>query len=226
MTNRQSFHIYKILEDFSKEFISFDYTPKFQLIKNYYLSKNDINNILKENSKLIQALYNRDENIIYSILKKNDFDIKDFTSAQTEENINIKNCKQTPLPIQARYVLKGYNYLRINEVKEKKDKLIETFNSRAFDNSVFPQITKMALSFENKSFFLSSSIALKTCSTKEQYMLFYKLLAYYFRLNNEINLNTVCLSISNSFANSSNNVDIESINKIDAILIEKAAYTR
>ena len=33
MTNRQSFHIYKIIEDFSKNFISFDYSPKFRLFK-------------------------------------------------------------------------------------------------------------------------------------------------------------------------------------------------
>ena len=72
MKNRESFRIYKILEDYSKEFISFEYSPEFKLPTNYHLLYDDINNILVENSKLIKSLYSRDEDVVSLILNKED----------------------------------------------------------------------------------------------------------------------------------------------------------
>jgi len=220
MNNRQSFHIYKILEDFSKEYISFEYSPEFKVFKNYYLSHKEIKSILEENSKLISALYEKNETTINYILNKDDIKIDEFTNAQIEENIKKKNNKEAPLPIQARYVLKAYNLLRINASIEEKNNLIKHLEKNAFKDSVFPQITKMALSFETNCFFKNSKIAQQCCSTKEQYMLFYKLLAYYFRINNNDDYKEICLSISKSFL-SNNELDMDLLNKVDAYINEK-----
>ncbi len=221
MTNRQSFHIYKIIEDFSKSFISFEYSPKFTVFKGYYLSKKQIEKILEDNGKFIKALYDNDDTFIKNILNEEDIIIDEFDSAQTEENINKKNIKEAPLPLQARYVLKGYYYLKTNANNSIKNELINTLNKKAFNNSVFPQIIKMALDFENPSFYLNAQKAIESCSTKEQYMLYYKILAYYFRLNKVDNYKEIAIKASNCFENDED-FDLEIINKIDTFIKNKA----
>ena len=221
MTNRQSFHIYKIIEDFSKNFISFDYSPKFRLFKGYYLSKKQVEKILEENGKFIKALYDNDDSFIKNILNQEEINIDEFDSAQTEENINNKNNKEAPLPIQARYVLKGYYYLKTNANITLKKELINTLNKKAFNNSIFPQIIKLALDFENPTFYFNATLALECCTTKEQYMLYYKLLAYYFRLNNLDEYKELCITASKLFEESFD-FDLEILNKIDTYVKEKA----
>ncbi|MGD1822779.1 MAG: hypothetical protein ACPKM0_08465 [Pleomorphochaeta sp.] len=221
MNIRQSFHIYKIIEDFSKQFISFDYSPEYRIFNGYYLSHKQVENILEENGELIKALYEKNETKIKEILNKDDILIDEFESAQTEENIKNKKNKEAPLPIQARYVLKGFNYLRINEKQSNKDLLINQLNKRAFKESVFPQITKMALSFENTDFYNNAILALYSCSTKEQYMLFYKLLAYYFRINKNEEYKENALTVARFFEEDID-IDIKLINKVDSYIKDKA----
>lgn len=203
MNIREAFHIYKILEDYSKKYIAFDYTPKFRIPLNYYLSYQEINSILSENSTLIQALYNRDESEISNILKCEDILIDEFDSAQIDENTykDNKGIKATPLPIQARYVLKAWNLIRINGSKNDKLKLIETFNKKAFNLSFFPQITKMCLAFEEDSFCQIAIEVFKIMKEKEQFFLYYKILAYYFRLKKIASLKDKAIEISYQYLN-------------------------
>ena len=203
MNIRESFHLYKILEDYSKKYIAFDYTPKFKIPKNYYLSYNDINNILRENAKLIEDLYKRDESSISKIINCEDINIDEFDAAQIDETpyIDNKKLKATPLPIQARYVLKAWNLIRINAKKEDKLKMIKIFDKKAFNLSFFPQITKMCLSFEENSFYQVAIEVFNLMKEKNQFYLYYKILSYYFRLNKIDNLKEKAMTLSSSYLN-------------------------
>ncbi len=201
MTSRQFYHIYKILEEYSKLFISFDYTPEFTIHKNYYLSYNDINKILKENQLLINALYDKNETTIKQILKKEDIIIDEFNDAQIESESKKKSTllKKTPLPIQARYVLKAWNMIRLFENQEKRKSMINTFNKKAFNNSFFPQITKMALAFDLPIFSKYAVEAQNCAKSNEQLILFYSLITYYFRINKKQELQEKAILLEKAY---------------------------
>ncbi len=199
MRNRESFHIYKLFEEYSKKYLSFDYSPKFYLDKNYYLKLNDVKNILKDNARLIKAMYDGDEATIGEIVKKKDILVDNFEGAQIDGNQSKKKLNITPLPIQARYVLKGWNNLRINDLN--RENLISIFSKKAFDKSPFPQLTKMGLAFEKEDF---KDVALNTLEcliTEDQYSLFYSLLAYYYRINQNTAIKDTCLTLSKLYEN-------------------------
>lgn len=211
MRNRESFHIYKLFEEYSKKYLSFDYSPKFYLPKNYYLKLNDVENILKENSILIKAMYDGDEATIKEIVTKEDIIVDDFQQAQIDGNKSDKKLNITPLPIQARYVLKGWNALRINDIN--KDYLISIFNKKAFNKSPFPQLTKMGLAFEKEDFKKIALNTLDCLKTTDQYSLFYTLLAYYYRINKNSLIKEDCLTLSKLYENNLK-IDENLINKI------------
>jgi hypothetical protein len=203
MNIRQSFHLYKILEDFAKMRISFEYSPKYILPKTYYLSYKDVKNILKDNTKLIQALYKRDEKIIQSILNQSEININEFEMAQIDDDLldDKENSNRTPLPIQARFVLTAWNMLRINALIKEKDKMLLTLNKKAFKGSFFPQITKMALAFENTSFKNMALETLNISNINQELYLFYSILAYYFRINGLQKQKEICSILSKQYLN-------------------------
>lgn len=155
-----------------------------------------------ENSKLIKSLYSRDEDAVSLILNKEDILIEVFTSAQIDGE-DIKSSNKTPLPIQARYVLKAWNLVRLNASMVEKEKYINFFNKKAFDKSFFPQISKMCLAFDNESFRTYALDAYNSIKSNDQSFLFYKILAYYFRLKDLNNLKVNCISLSKSYKNKS-----------------------
>lgn len=220
MTVRNYFHIYQILEKYSKEFISFEYSPEFILIQNYPLSKKEINRILKNNGLLIKALYERDENQINEILSNpSTLPYNNYSYAQLSEqdalfqNKNPEVMKKgLPLPIQARYVLKAWNAIRKADINTMEE-LSTILNNKAFSGSLYTQITLMALNFNRATF---NSIALETnntLTTKESFYLYYKLLAYYYRIKNNKELKDICNSLAKNYIN---NLEINSEN-IEAI---------
>ncbi|NCD05500.1 MAG: hypothetical protein EOL97_05225 [Spirochaetia bacterium] len=227
MTSRQFYHIYKILEDYSKLFISFDYTPEFIIHKNYYLSYNDINNILKENQLLINALYNKNETEINQILKKEDIIIDEFNDAQIENESKktFPLLKKTPLPIQARYVLKAWNMIRLFENQEKRKSMINTFNKKAFNNSFFPQITKMALAFDLPIFSKYALESQNCAKSNEQLILFYSLITYYFRINKNQELQEKAILLEKAYKENNLNLK-EERNIIKEYLKNKAILNK
>lgn len=228
MTSRQFYHIYKILEDYSKLYISFDYTPEFIIHKNYYLSYKDINNILKENQLLINALYEKNESLINEILNKEDIIIDDFNDAQIEKElkITIPLLKKTPLPIQARYVLKAWNMLRIFANQDNREKMIKIFNKKAFNNSFFPQITKMALAFDLPIFSTYALEAQDCAKSNEQLILFYSLISYYLRITDNSSLQEKAISLVKAYKENDSSLKeekkiIDNFLKNEAILNKK-----
>ena len=215
MTFRNYYHIYQILEEYSKEYISFEYTPEFILDKTYPLSKLDIDNILKDNGLLIKALYDKDEKKINTILLNTLPPTGNYYFAQLGEEDAIATNKDPnrmmsglPLPIQARYVLTAWNAIRIGNIEEIT-KLTDLLKQEAFKGSLYTQITLMALSFNSDCF---NDIAINTYSTltrADAYCLYYKLLSYYFRIkdnkdnNTESNkeLKVACNSLSKNYKN-------------------------
>lgn len=220
MTLRQYFNLYRIFEDYSKKYISFEYTPTFILPTSFCLTEKDIRALLDENGKLIKAMYNRDETTINSILNKPFPPFLEFKFAQISEEdaiylkIDSKKVSQgLPLPIQARFVLKGWALLREQSSEDEKEKLINILKNDAFNNSFYPQITKMALSFEKEDFKRQAIKALNCSTRSDTFYLFYKVLGYYYRLKkDEVNQEN-CRIISTSYLNN----DIIDEEKIDLL---------
>lgn len=207
MTFRNYFHIYQILEEYSKEYISFEYTPEFILDKTYPLSKSDINNILKNNGLLTKALYDKDEKTINNILLNKLPPTGNYCFAQLGEEdaiaLNkIPNLMMSglPLPIQARYVLTSWNALRLGK-DEEITKLSNLLKQEAFKGSLYTQITLMALRFNSDSFNDIAIKAYNTLTRDDTYCLYYKLLSYYFRLKDNRKLKVVCNSLSKNYIN-------------------------
>lgn len=218
MTIRQYFHLFRVFEDYSKSYLSFSITPPFSLPENYSLTEKEVRNILSENDRLINALYNRNEILISEILSNHLPPYKVFNYPQISEedakfmNKNYENVKKgTPLPIQARYVLCAWNSLRsanMNKIKELK--LI--FENEAFEGSFYPQVTKAALSFESEDFIHNIHKALECASRDDNLYLIVKLLSYYYRINNEKELQNLCDNLLTIFREN---------NYIDNSLLEK-----
>ncbi|MGD1819004.1 MAG: hypothetical protein ACPKOI_03885 [Pleomorphochaeta sp.] len=221
MNNHQAFHLYKIFEDYSKEFLSFNYSPEYKLYKSYYLRKRDVENILEENSLFINALYEKDENTIKSITSKKEIEINEFLIGQNEKTNHENIERVTPLPLQARFVLIGWNYLRINIDEENRNNFILTLDKKAFNTSFFPQVTKMALAFDNKYFYNYCLDTLECTYQINQYYLFFKILAYYFRINKIDEYKNYCLDLMNSYKNKSA-IDDAILNKVKDFIIKKA----
>jgi hypothetical protein len=220
MTLRNYFHIYQILEEYSKEYISFEYTPEFILDKTYPLSKLDIDNILKNNGLLTKALYEKDEKKINSILMETSLPpMGNYCFAQLGEEDSIALDKNPdlmmgglPLPIQARYVLASWNALRIGNNEEIK-RLSNLLKEKAFKGSLYTQITLMALSFDSSLFNAIAINAYNTLTRSDTYYLYYKILSYYFRLKGNKELKAVCNSLSKNYKNNN------SVNKENEELI-------
>jgi hypothetical protein len=220
MTLRNYYHIYQIFEDYSKQYISFEYTPEYVLDTNYKLSKNDIDEILKNNGLLIKALYKQDENSIKSILSDNELPpIGNYSFAQLgdEDALSLNKDpklmkKGLPLPVQARYVLTAWNALRTGNEKEII-RLSKLLKANAFKGSLYTQLTLMALSFNSRDFNTIATDAYKTLTRDDTFYLYFKLLSYYFRLKSNKELKTVCNYLSKNYKNN------QSINQSDIDLI-------
>jgi hypothetical protein len=220
MTLRNYYHIYQIFEDYSKQYISFEYTPEYVLDTNYELSKNDIDVILNNNGLLIKALYKQDENTINSILSDNELPpIGNYTFAQLGEEDALELNKDPelmkkglPLPVQARYVLTAWNALRTGNEKEiiRLSKLIK---ANAFKGSLYTQLTLMTLNFNYDDFNKLAIDAYKTLTRNDTFYLYYKLLSYYFRLRSNKELKIICNSLSKNYKNN------QPINQSDIDLI-------
>lgn len=208
MTLRNYYHIYQILEEYSKNHISFEYTPEFNLEKNYPLSILEIDTVLKNNGLLIKALYNKDENEVHDILLNNQLPpVGNYLFAQLSKEDAILLQKSPdemkcglPLPIQARYVLASWNALR-NGNSEEINKLSTVLKQEAFKGSLYTQITLMALSFDCDCFNKIAINTYKTLTKSETYFLYYKILSYYFRLTENKKLKEACISLSKSYKN-------------------------
>ncbi len=209
MQRREAVHLFRMFEDFSKEFIDFSITSKFKLPNNFYLSQKDVYDILEENSLLIKAMYNRDEGLISKILEKELFDVDIFDRAQIADNSEDSDnldpeINETPLPLQARYVLYAWNQLRIANLNEI-DNLIDVFDKSAFSSSFYTNITQMALSVGNPRF---NEIALKCydCLTSwVDYYFYYSLLSYSYRLKKNKELRILCNTISSNYREQKSN---------------------
>lgn len=208
MTLRNYYHIYQIFEEYSKQYISFEYSPEYILDTNYELSKSNIDEILKNNGLLIKALYKQDENTIKSILCDNELPpIGNYSFAQLGEEDAITLDKDPklmkkglPLPVQARYVLTSWNALRKGN-EEDINRLSELLKADAFKGSLYTQLTLMALSFNSKEFNKIAIDAYKTLTRNDTFYLYYKLLSYYFRLKPNKELKTICNSLSKNYKN-------------------------
>lgn len=207
MQKRVAVHLFRMFEDYSKQYIDFSITSDFILPKNYYLNKKDIYDILKENSVLIKAIYNRDEGLINKILQKDLFNIDIFDQAQIGDDENsrvIKNNKKnsyaTPLPLQARYVLFAWNQLRVANLEEINS-LITTFNKKAFYSSFYIKITQMALSMETSNFPEIANQCFNTLESLPTYALYFSILSYHYRLENNNELRKICNNISSDCKN-------------------------
>lgn len=206
MTFRNYYHIYQILEEYSKQYISFEYTPKFTLDSSYQLSKEDIDIILKNNGLLIKAFYKNDEKTINDILKDSQLPILgnyEYAQLGEEDAIALNKDpilmqKGLPLPVQARYVLVAWNALRTGD-KEMISHLSNKLNKKAFKGSLYTAITLLAMSFDSDDFNKIATNAYYTLTRDDTFSLYYKLLAYYFRLNDKKELKTLCNSLSKNY---------------------------
>lgn len=199
MQKRVAVHLFRMFEDYSKQYIDFSITPDFTIPENFYLSKKDIYEILKENSVLINSIYSRDEGIINKILFKELFNIDIFEKAQIDEMKN-NSVKLTPLPLQARYVLYAWNQLRIANLNEITA-LIQTFEKKAFSGSFYTKITQMALSMQSPYFFKIARECYNTLETPSTYTLYYSILSYHFRLEGNNEYREICNKLCDDLKN-------------------------
>ena len=79
----------------------------------------------------------------------------------------------------------------------------------------------MALAFDNKYFYNYCLDTLECTYQINQYYLFFKILAYYFRINKIDEYKNYCLDLMNSYKNKSD-IDDEILNKVKDFIIKKA----
>ncbi|MBK5202075.1 MAG: hypothetical protein JJE21_11185 [Spirochaetaceae bacterium] len=214
MQTREAVHLFRIFEDYSKQHIDFSISSAFTVPEDYYLSKKDINDILKENGNLIKAMYARDEGLINKILQKDLFNIDIFDQAQIGDDERLREIKTlkrnsyaTPLPIQARYVLFAWNQLRVANLDEINT-LITTLDNKAFLFSFYTKITQMALSIDSPSFNRIAKECYDTLDALPSFYLYFSLLSYHYRLIDNQEYRKICNNLS---SDSKNNLSLDQV---------------
>jgi hypothetical protein len=217
MKERNYFHIYQILEEYSKTYISFEDSPEYELNKDYAITNIEVGLILATNYSLINAMVAKRDYLVDKILKEELPPFEPYTFAQLSEN-DAKLLNKDPdemkhglpLPIQARYVLLSWNAMRTGNLK-KIEELRSYLQQSAFDGSFYTQTTLMAMSFDEPNF---KEIVLKTHATltrNDTYSLFYSLLTYYYRVNGNMELKKDCIYMAQSYReDSAVNKELES----------------
>ena len=202
MKPRQYFHLFRILEDYAKDYISFEDSPRFILPKDYPLTVKEVRDVLFQNGMLIQAMYRRDEDTILTLLENDLPPFDNYTYAQLSKDdalhIGLDPAQMaygTPLPVQARYVLLSWNALRTANEKEMKD-LLRLLQSPAFTNSLYVSLTKMVLSVGSSSFASAAVAVEKLLHRDDLYEVYYKLLSYVFRIEKKSDLSSLCTTIA------------------------------
>lgn len=202
MKPRQYFHLFRILEDYAQDYISFEDSPRFILPKDYPLTEKEVRDVLFQNGMLIQAMYRRDENTILTLLENDLPPFDNYTYAQLSKDdafhLGLDPAQMahgTPLPVQARYVLLSWNALRTANEKEMNNLLL-LLQSPAFTNSLYVALTKMVLSVGSSSFASDAVAVEKLLHRDDLYEVYYKLLSYVFRIEKKSELSTLCNTLA------------------------------